>query len=206
MIIKRDFLTLLLLSIMLFAYAGNKDLEKDITMVSYEQGTYSHRAKLTLKNNTNEEINHILFQIIYLDMDGNPIDYKDFSQYIDIAPGMVKKLEIPAYGDFSDNYCYFESQDNFSDDSRIFKIQFQLKDYNNSPSSSIDKIVGSYFLFVIIATLLVLVVSICLYVLVAVMAKKRNRSVVLWVLLSILATPLLMIIILLCIGKDNEHS
>ena len=41
--------------------------------------------------------------------------------------------------------------------------------------------------------------------LVAVMAQKRNRSVVVWVLLSLLATPLLMIVILLAIGKNENY-
>ena len=43
-------------------------------------------------------------------------------------------------------------------------------------------------------------------VLVALMAQKRNRNVAVWILLSLLATPLLMIIILLCIGKDESHT
>ena len=58
-------------------------------------------------------------------------------------------------------------------------------------------------LFILI--LLTCGISAGLYVLVAVMAKNRNRSVVMWLLLSILATPLLMIIILLCIGKDEHY-
>ncbi len=36
------------------------------------------------------------------------------------------------------------------------------------------------------------------------MAMKRNRSVVVWFLLSLLATPLLMIVILLVIGKNEN--
>ena len=38
------------------------------------------------------------------------------------------------------------------------------------------------------------------------MTKKRNRSVVAWVLLSLIATPLLMIIILLCIGDSQREA
>ena len=46
--------------------------------------------------------------------------------------------------------------------------------------------------------------SVGLYVLVAVMAQRRNRSVVAWILVSLIATPLLSIIILLFIGNDNN--
>ncbi len=42
------------------------------------------------------------------------------------------------------------------------------------------------------------------YFFVAIMARKRNRSVVLWIFFSILGTPLLMMLILLCIGKDES--
>ena len=45
--------------------------------------------------------------------------------------------------------------------------------------------------------------SIIGYVIVAMMARKRNRSIALWILFSMLGTPWLMILILFCIGKDN---
>ena len=45
--------------------------------------------------------------------------------------------------------------------------------------------------------------SIIGYVIVAMMARKRNRSIALWLLFSLLGTPWLMILILFCIGKDN---
>lgn len=57
----------------------------------------------------------------------------------------------------------------------------------------------------IIGLLFVIGITVGLYVLVAVMAQKRNRSVVVWVLLSLLATPLLMIVILLAIGKNENY-
>ena len=44
-----------------------------------------------------------------------------------------------------------------------------------------------------------------MYIIVAVMAQRRNRSVVMWVLLSMIASPLLMMIILLVVGKDNNR-
>ena len=45
--------------------------------------------------------------------------------------------------------------------------------------------------------------SIIGYVIVAMMARKRNRSIALWILFSLLGTPWLMILILVCICKDN---
>ena len=55
----------------------------------------------------------------------------------------------------------------------------------------------------LIIGIFVLGIYVGMYVLVAVMANKRHRNAALWVLVSLFATPLLTIIILLCIGEDN---
>ncbi len=60
-------------------------------------------------------------------------------------------------------------------------------------------------ILVILAVLAGIAVTIGLYVLVAVMAKDRHREVALWLLLSIVASPILIIIILFCIGDDERY-
>lgn len=65
---------------------------------------------------------------------------------------------------------------------------------------------GSLYIMIGIVGLLFFIgINVGLYVLVACMAQKRNRSVVVWILLSLIATPLLMIIILLAIGKNENY-
>lgn len=213
-------LTIALLSIFLsvVAFAANKDLEKDITMVSYEQSWLDSEGTLALKNNSSEEVKNLVFLITYLDMSGNELDYEEFSRRVSIAPGMTKKLDIPAY-EHSRNYHYYKTKDNYGHPA--FKIKFQLKDYNveeevvdesidDNPFSTYDYNrssgnEGLYMIVFIVGLLFVIGITVGLYVLVAVMAQKRNRSVVVWVLLSLLATPLLMIIILLAIGKNENY-
>lgn len=56
----------------------------------------------------------------------------------------------------------------------------------------------------IIIMLFVLAGYVGFYVLVAIMAQRRNRSAALWLLLSFIATPILVILILLVIGKAPE--
>ena len=58
--------------------------------------------------------------------------------------------------------------------------------------------------FALIAIILGIAFYLIWYFFVAIMARKRNRSVVLWIFFSILGTPLLMMLILLCIGKDES--
>ena len=73
-------------------------------------------------------------------MSGNPIDYEDFTKEISIAPGMTRKLDIPAY-EHSRYYHYFKSE-NMPGGSPAFKIKFQLKDYNvkNDPIEKANNI------------------------------------------------------------------
>lgn len=217
-------LTFALLGIFLSlaVFAAKKDLEKDITMVSYEQSWLDSSGTLALKNNSSEEIKNVVFMITYLDMAGNELDYEEFSRSVTIAPGMTRKLDIPAY-EHSRNYHYYKTKDDYRHPA--FKIKFQLKDYNveEMAAESIDDGPLGRFDFgdelsnenegrsVIIAFVTVLFILgitvgyIVLFVLVAVMAQKRNRSVVVWILLSLLGTPLLMAIILWAIGKNEDY-
>ena len=212
------------LSIMLFACSFAQVNGNDITMVSYEQSWMDREGTLALKNNTDREIHNVSFRITYLDMAGNPLDYEDFEEDVDIAPGMTKKLDISAY-ERDRHYNYYESEA-FPGESHSFKIRFELKDYNGiidddadddadvaisdvmrsykdvseGIMSSLLKISIAVFLFGLFA----IGVWVGLYVLVAVMAQKRHRSAVLWIILSILSTPILAIILLLVLGTDDS--
>lgn len=229
----RTLFTLIGISLLVPAFATNKDLEHDITMVSYEQSWLDRYGTIALKNNTNEEIRNVKFQITYLDMSNKELDYQVFEMKVVIAPGMTKKLDIPAY-EHHRYYHYYKTKDEFGHPA--FKIRYELKDYSIEEASKsveerlkevdviteekeIDANKSSYYIhdnrydtydtydsIIFIAILLfVIFLSVGLYVLVAVMAKKRKRSAAVWVLLSIIATPLLMIIILAIIGdNDNE--
>ena len=214
---KRISIALLSIFISVVAFAANKDLENDITMVSYEQSWLDSKATLALRNNSSEEVKNVLFLIIYLDMSGNELDYEEFTRRVSIAPGMTRKLDIPAY-EHDRNYHYYKSE-NMPGGSPSFKIKFKLKDYNvedevveesidDNPFSTYDydRSSGNEGRYVsIIASLLFISITIGLYVLVAVMAQKRNRNVVVWVLLSLFVTPLLTIFTLLVIG-DNKNN
>ena len=197
----KKLLLILMLITSLSVSATSKDTLNAVTMVSYEQSWIDSEGTLALKNNTNEDIHSVTYRIIAL-------DYRDFTSKIEIAPGMTKKVNIDAY-EHGRHYSYYLSEESY-DNSKKFKIKFELKGYN---TSSADKTlenlnsIESYILIpvVIFVALLGLGLSVGLYVLVAVMANKRNRNVALWVLISIIATPLLAIIILLCIGKDYSQ-
>lgn len=217
---RRFAVALLSMFMAVASFAADKDLTKDITMVSYEQGWLDSEGTLALKNNSSEEVKNVVFLITYLDMSGNELDYEEFTRRVSIAPGMTKKLDIPAY-EHDRWYHYYKSEGAAGKANTSFKIKFQLKDYNieeevieesmdDNPFSSYDYDrssgnEGLYMIIAIVGILFVIGITVGLYVLVAVMAQKRNRSAVVWVLLSLLATPLLMIIILLAIGKNENY-
>ena len=221
---KRFIITCFSLSLTLSVLAISKDSLHAVTMVSYEQRATDDEGTLALRNNTGEDIKDVSFRIEYLDMAEKPLDYKDFTKKISIAPGMTKKVNIPAY-EQRRNYHYYKSKDELSETigSPAFKIVFKLKGYNapaikNSAGKSTaeedrnsitlsdteSEIMGTTV--AVIGIIFIVGIYFGWYVLVAVMAKHRNRNAALWVLLSLIGTPLLMMIILLCIGKDESAS
>ena len=209
---KRFFITFISLFLIVPAYIVAKNLDKDVTMVSYEQRWLDLDGTLALKNNTNEEIHNVVYQITYLDMSGNPLDYEDFTSEVLISPGMTKKVDIPAY-EHSRHYHYYKSE-NMPGGSPAFKIEFKLKDYNvdeaaieeaNESNSNVG-FPALNLTFILLFVLFGIGISVAMYVIVAVMAQKRRRNVVLWVLLSIVASPLLIIIILFAVGDNEDYS
>lgn len=196
------------------SYATNKDTESAVSMVSYEQSYSDYSGTLALRNNTEDTIHNVTFRLVYFDMAGNQLDYEDFSRDIDIAPGMSRQLEVPSY-QHRKFYSYYKSEALSSEDHR-FKLQFKLLSYNQQ---TVDEALqsetepdtqqqssGLSMPLMLIFCLLMLGAWIGMYILVALMAKKRNRSEVLWVLVSLLATPILCIIILLCIGSSDGNQ
>jgi hypothetical protein len=192
-----------------------KNLKEDVTMVSYEQRWLDINGTLALKNNTNEEIRNVVYQITYLDMSDNPLDYEEFTSEVQILPGMTKKIDIPAY-EHGRNYHYYKTEDEFSDHP-AFKIEFKLKDYNvdddaiekaNSDGAvSTDDEVSPFFPLTLLAIIIFIIGAyVALYLVAAMMAQKRHRNVVLWILLSWIASPILTIIILLFIGDNKDNA
>jgi len=206
---KKFILSILLTITASVSYAISNDSINAVTMVSYEQSWLDSEGTLALKNNTSEPIKNLSFVITYQDMNGNDMDYKEFSFDVDIAPGMTKKIDVPAY-EHSRYYHYYKTKDEYGHPS--FKIKYELKGYNLSKEeiSELDYDGGNaneglYIGITIAIVLLFFGIVIGLYVLVAVMAKKRHRNVVLWLLLSFIATPLLIAIILLCVGNSDTY-
>ena len=107
------------------AFSSEKDLEKDITFLSFERSFLDsdYRGTLSIKNNTDEKITEIVFWIIYVDKSGNQVDYGEFTKDVNIDPGMVKRIEINGF----DGDKYYGGDD-FSDSTK-FHTEFKLKDY-----------------------------------------------------------------------------
>ncbi len=106
--------------------------QTDITMVSYKHNADDYQATISLKNNTARVIKQVQFRIIYYDMSGHQIDYRDFTETTDIAPGLTKQIEVSRLGEVYD-YYYYKSQKPFIFEERVtpYKIQYQLLGYKS---------------------------------------------------------------------------
>lgn len=206
-----------MLLVALSVHATSKDTVNALRMASYEQTWSDNQGTLALKNNTKHTIYNVRYRLTYFDMKGNPMDYKDFYTEIEIAPGMTKKVNVEGY-ECDRNYSYYLSEACPSHPKK-FKISYETLAYNQAEESCVqlntdalltkespisemdDEPTYLNSVVMVIIMLFVLAGYVGFYVLVAIMAQRRNRSAALWLLLSFIATPILVILILLVIGK-----
>lgn len=98
-----------------------------ITMVSYTHTWLEETARISLRNNTERTITKITARISYYDMNGNMLDYRDFTKEITIEPKMSRACTIPGFG-VDEHYAYYKS-DSFFSQQRKYKVKFELKSY-----------------------------------------------------------------------------
>lgn len=206
---KKVLFALINLFLMVSTFATNKDFEKDITMVSYEQGCFELEGTIALRNNTEEEVHDVVFRIVYLDMSGEQLDYKDFSKKVSIDPGMTKKINVTAY-EYERGYHYYKTKKTLPS-SPEFKIKFVLKDYNVEKSegetekkTEVAQHVYNTNTPMPHTSLPIILPYIVGALIVGFIAHRFNRSVALWVLLTLVISPLLSAIILLAMGKKKN--
>lgn len=229
--IFRYIIAFLCLAMSSVANAANDKATEPVTVGTYEHDPGLSDAYIGLKNNTNGTITSLSFQISYFDMDGNQLDYEDFNTNTAIEPGLAKKVKIPANEPLRQSWHMRDFKIKFrlkavngkavsgswqSPSKDIEPTQEIEPTYSvNSPTVSTDSSAkpsrGRSFgdvIGMISGTLIVILmisIIVAMYVLVVQLAKRYNRSAILWLIISLIITPVLVVIILHCIGSDTRN-
>ena len=100
-----------------------------VTLVSYSHDWPDREAQISVKNNTKSTITSISGRMIYYNMNGTMLDYRDFHMPIIIAPGMAKRFELEGYN-HEEDYAYYKSEAVSTDKNKKYKVKFELYTYS----------------------------------------------------------------------------
>lgn len=105
--------------------ADMPEFEKNaITMVAYS--TESTFPTISLKNNMARPVTSVSYRVIYYDMSGNMLDYKDFTMESPIDSHMVRECNIDRFGGYE--AYYYKSKKKFSS-GKPYKVSYELQSY-----------------------------------------------------------------------------
>ena len=110
--------------------SGTASHANAISLIKYSHDGDNYEAALTFKNNTDKTIMSFKGRLVYLDMNGEMLNYIDINQSISIDPSYVKIVKLKGY-EWDKGYSYYKSPASRLYPNRKYQVRFELKSYKN---------------------------------------------------------------------------
>ncbi len=173
-----------------------------VSMVSYGLNSRGDRGFLELKNETTDTIYNASFVLKYM-AKGGVVEHADTirEELMCLCPGDTINISVPAHvcADSIADEAHYIPEFEFLQYNRLDANGVPMGKYHNPPGFSIMPLVW-FFIGIIIVLLILWVV---LLIGVIIVAREKKRSKIGWALIAILITPLIAIIILACLPKNE---
>lgn len=103
-----------------------------VEMIDFQHNAGYVYSLISLRNNTSMPVRNVTFRIIYKDMNGNNLDYKEYTISNELAPGLTKRERLSANENI-DGYYYYKSETRAG--YKPYKIEYQLLKYDGQEKS-----------------------------------------------------------------------
>lgn len=179
-----------------------------VSMAEYRQEIDDSIAVITLLNNTADTVHNVEFVLTYMSCHGKELLTKTYLKHDEILPGESCEIELPRFSMDSIYHDYAKARGCKAGET--FDVMYEMIRYNLAKEETIPGGVhqgmwwSMFLLSLIVLPVILVIIYFATMIATGIMARRRHRSVVKWLLLSLLITPVISVFVLMIVGDAKK--